>query len=201
MSEPALRASGSNIQKLKSEAVAASIAEQALRLFDEQGFDRTTIDEIAASSGISTRSFFRYFRTKEEVVVGGHAAFGPRITEALSKRPENEGAWLALRRALDVLADNVASDPASAARTMRVVNSTASLRAHSLEKHLMWAADLTPEISRRLAIADSDDITARTLVHAALACLGVALAKFAEDESASIHALIDHAFKAVADAA
>lgn len=188
-----------NIRKLKSEAVAASIAARALVLFDEQGFDRTTVDDIAAVTGISARSFFRYFRTKEDVVVGNNAAFGPRIAEALIGRPGQEAVWLSLRRAFDVIAQNVAADPVAAARTMRVINSTASLRAHSLEKHLMWAGELAPEIARRLGSSDSNRMIADSLVHTALACLDVALAEFARDpDGASIHDLLDRAFDAVA---
>lgn len=147
--------SGRSLRAIKAEAVTASIAAHALALFDEKGFDAVTVDDIAAASGISRRSFFRYFPTKEDVVVAGHAAFGERIIEAVKARPRDEDVWVSLRRGYDVLADNVDRDPEGAARTMRVVNSTASLRAHTLEKHIAWAVGLAPEIARRLGDADA----------------------------------------------
>ena len=50
-------------------AVRDQIARAATALFVSQGFDRTTIDEVAAAAGLSRRSFFRYFETKEDVVL------------------------------------------------------------------------------------------------------------------------------------
>ncbi|MFK0206303.1 TetR family transcriptional regulator [Agrobacterium sp. NPDC090283] len=189
--------SAPSLKELKNDAVSASIAARALALFDQKGFDGVTVDDIAAASGISRRSFFRYFPTKEDVVVGSHAAFGPRVTEALIVRPQDEGVWLSLRRAFDVLADNVERDPDTAARTMRVVNSTASLRAHSLEKHIAWGEDLAPEVARRLGGGARHRLEADTLVHAAFACLDVALAHFSREPDGPIHDLLDAAFAAV----
>lgn len=187
----------SSLQKVKTDAVSASIAARALVLFDENGFDGVTVDDIAAAAGISRRSFFRYFPTKEDVVVGTHAANGLRVTEALIARPQDENVWLSLRRAFDFLADNVTSEPDMSARTMRIINSTASLRAHSLEKHLAWAADLSPEVTRRLG-GKSQRLAASALIHAAFGCLDVALAQFATDfDGPSIHDLLDTAFEAI----
>ncbi|WP_424934642.1 TetR family transcriptional regulator [Amaricoccus macauensis] len=189
--------SGRSLRTIKAEAVTASIAAHALALFDEKGFDAVTVDDIAAASGISRRSFFRYFPTKEDVVVAGHAAFGERIIEAVKARPRDEDVWVSLRRGYDVLADNVDRDPEGAARTMRVVNSTASLRAHTLEKHIAWAVGLAPEIARRLGDADARRLEADALVHASFACLDVALAHFTPGRDTSLSVKLDAAFDAL----
>ena len=189
--------SGSSLRKIKTDAVAASIAATALALFDKKGFDGVTVDEIASASGISRRSFFRYFATKEDIVVSGHAAFGERIIELVKARPQGEDVWVSLRRGYDVLVDNVDRDPEGAALTMRVVNSTASLRAHTLEKHIAWAVGLAPEIARRLGDTDARRLEADALIHASLACLDVALAHFSPGRDASLSAKLDAAFAAV----
>src|SRR5580704_9262497 len=50
--------------------VLSEIAEVALKLFIEHGYETVTIDDIAAAAGLSRRSVFRYFSTKEDIVVG-----------------------------------------------------------------------------------------------------------------------------------
>jgi AcrR family transcriptional regulator len=182
--------SGRALRKIKTDAVAASIAATALSLF-------VTVDEIASASGISRRSFFRYFATKEDILVSGHAAFGERIIELVKARPQGEDVWVSLRRGYDVLVDNVDRDPDAAARTMRIVNSTASLRAHTLEKHIAWAVGLAPEIACRLGDADARRLDADALIHASFACLDVALAHFTPGRDASLGEKLDAAFDAL----
>ncbi|GGK52795.1 TetR family transcriptional regulator [Salinarimonas ramus] len=189
--------SGRSLREIKTDAVAASIAATALVLFEEKGFDRVTVDEIASASGISRRSFFRYFATKEDVVVSGHAAFGEKIIERVKARPADEDVWVSLRRGYDVLVENVDRNPEGAARTMRVINGTASLRAHTLEKHSAWAVGLAPEIARRLGDADGRRLEADALVHASFACLDVALAHFDPGGDASLGTTLDAAFGAL----
>ena len=65
------------------QAAYAEITAIAMGLFLEQGFEQTTIDQIAAKAGISRRSFFRYFGTKEDIVLGDLAADGERMRDAL----------------------------------------------------------------------------------------------------------------------
>jgi len=189
--------SGRSLREIKADAVAASIAATALPLFDQKGFDGVTVDDIASAAGISRRSFFRYFATKEDIVVSGHAAFGDKIIELVKARPQGEDVWVSLRRGYDVLVDNVDRDPEGAAMTMRVINRTASLRAHTLEKHIAWAGGLAPEIASRLGDVDSHRLEADALIHASFACLDVALAHFTPGTDASLGEKLDAAFSAL----
>lgn len=110
-----------------------------------------------------------------------------------------EGVWTSLRQAFEVIADKVAGDPEAATWTMRVVDSTASLRAHNMEKHSLWAVDLTPEVAKRLSDVEIHRTEAAALVYSALACLDVALSRFASDpHAAPIYQLLDEAFGALA---
>src|SRR3712207_3620346 len=67
--------------------VQAEIAAAAMRLFLDRGFEATTMEQIAAEVGISRRSLFRYFGTKEDIVLGDHAEQGRVVREALEARP------------------------------------------------------------------------------------------------------------------
>ncbi|NUW46027.1 TetR family transcriptional regulator [Nonomuraea rhodomycinica] len=157
------------------QAVHAEVARTAMSLFLERGFEATTIDDIAAAAGISRRSFFRYFGTKEDIVLGDLAARGELIRKELEARPATEDAWTALLNALRHT-PRPGQDDATTLQISKMLYGTPSLRARSLEKHLQWQALLTPEIRRRLGVAPDDehDLRADAIVACVLTCLDVA---------------------------
>ncbi|MGO4807635.1 TetR family transcriptional regulator [Arthrobacter sp. 2MCAF15] len=186
----------SGLRDLTRASVRAHVAEQALQMFDENGFDATTVDDIAGALGISARSFFRYFPAKEDVVIGDPAPIGMRVRDAAMARPADEPIWTVLRRAFDPIEIATPEEVTRGLRTMRVMMSTASLRARNLEKHIAWAALLEPVIFERLAgPEDTRRFRAQTLIHSALSCLDVALAEWTRREAAtSVQDLLDEAF-------
>jgi len=157
-------------------AVHAEITASAMRLFAENGFDATTVDQIAREAGISRRSFFHYFGSKEDLVLGDTVALGLAVRDALEARPADEPAWPAIRAAFQVLAEigPQQTDPLALAR---LYHDAPSLRARHLEKHLRWQELLAPDIQRRLGLPEtsSPDPRARAFVAAALACLDAAI--------------------------
>jgi AcrR family transcriptional regulator len=132
-------------------AAQRDIGDAAMRLFVEHGFAEVTVDQIAAEAGISARSFFRYFATKEDAVVGQLAQEGLRLKATLEARPADEAPWDALRSAFDtLLGDYYDGAPEMLRRTWRMLHDTPSLRARHLEKQLHWQELLVPDIARRL---------------------------------------------------
>ncbi len=81
-------------------AVRDEVMRQAWPLFAEQGFEATTVDQIADAAGMSRRTFFRYFAGKDELVLERLVESGERIADALRGRPADEPVWPALRRGL-----------------------------------------------------------------------------------------------------
>ncbi|GDY60339.1 hypothetical protein SVIO_109620 [Streptomyces violaceusniger] len=71
----------------KRQLVSNELSEAALQLLALKGFDAVTIDEIAATAGVSKRTFFRYFASKEDVVVQFLADMGTGMRAALASRP------------------------------------------------------------------------------------------------------------------
>lgn len=185
------------VRGLARASVRDHVAAVALEIFDERGFDETTVDDIAAAVGMSPRTFFRYFPSKEDVVIGDPTPFGLVVRDAALARPASEGAWTVLRRALDPVADT-GLDTEAGLRRMRVLVSAASLRARNVEKHNLWAELLEPVIAPRLS-DDGGPYHARVLIHAALACLDVALAQWVRlNGTVSRADLLDTAFSTVA---
>lgn len=166
----------SGLRERMRATVRAEVTEVALRLFTEQGFARTTADQIAAEAGLSRASLFRYFGTKEDIVLVGLEGSGQQVTEALAARPDEERPWVALRRSFDVLVQVNKEAPDRALSFLRLLQQTPSLRARHLEKQLQWQEQMVPEIARRLKVIPGrpEDPRAAALVSAALACLDAA---------------------------
>jgi AcrR family transcriptional regulator len=80
--------------------VEADIERAALQLFAARGLDNVTVDEIAARAGVSTRTFFRYFPFKMDVVLMYYRRRQAQVLEALARRPPHEPPFSALKNAL-----------------------------------------------------------------------------------------------------
>ena len=91
MSSPGLR-------ERKKQKTRWSIQEHALRLFQEQGYEQTTVDQIAAAAEISPSTFFRYFKTKEDVVIEDE--YDPMLLKLIAEQPAGRPPLAALREVL-----------------------------------------------------------------------------------------------------
>src|ERR1700744_4083588 len=86
------------LRERKKARTRASLREHALRLFREQGYQATTVEQIAAAAEVSPSTFFRYFPTKEEVVLQDDMDI--RLVEAFANRPPGRPPIPAIRAAL-----------------------------------------------------------------------------------------------------
>ncbi|HZZ53933.1 MAG TPA: TetR family transcriptional regulator, partial [Trebonia sp.] len=87
-----------SLRERKKARTRAAIREHALRLFREQGYDATTVEQIAAAAEVSPSTFFRYFPTKEDVVL--QDGFDDRMFEAFDRQPPSLTPIAALRVAM-----------------------------------------------------------------------------------------------------
>ncbi len=182
-------------------AVQAEIGDAAMRLFLDAGFDAVTMDQIAREAGISRRSLFRYFGTKEDIVLGNLTEMGRASADMLRARPAGEPPWTALRAAFEVFVTDPAYSPEFAFRIARMVHRTPSLRARRLEKQLLWLDLLVPPIRARLTGGDAE-LRAQAIVASALACLDTATEMWIRrDGDGRIEDLYDEAVAAVRDTA
>lgn len=158
-------------------AVRKEIAEAANELFVERGFESTTIDDIAAAVGMSQRSVFRYFATKEDIVLGKFDLAADDMLAALRARPAGEAVWTSLRRVFDVLV-TLAEAPAHeklVEPVHRVIFETPALLAGYLQKLQHMQDAVVAELLERGKAAgtpySADDPTPRALTAAAFGCL------------------------------
>jgi AcrR family transcriptional regulator len=173
------------------EAVRRQIAQTAIGLFEAHGVDNVTVDDIVTAAGTSARTFHRYFTAKEETVLVDSAAHGRLVADALAQQSASDS-WSALRQSLQPLTD--AAD-ASALRATRVLLSTPSLRARSMQKHRDWAGTLVPILRSAHQL---DETEARALVLSALSCFDAALEEWTDHDGARpLSEILDRAFQAV----
>jgi AcrR family transcriptional regulator len=152
-----------------------AILDTALRLFSEQGYERTTIAQIARESGISQRSLFRYFGTKEDLVCGDQQGLGELLKRVVQEQPAEVSAWDALRAGFEaVLAEG--NTTGQALELSRLIFDTPSLRSRYVEKRLRWQAELLPIITERLEADSGPDaeLHARAIIATVFACVDTA---------------------------
>lgn len=188
---------GQVLRDLSRAAVRAHVASIGIDLFEEHGIENVTVEHIAAAAGISVRSFHRYFAAKEDVVVGDPATLGAIVEESLLARPATEPIWTSLRLAYATMLAQAGDDEQLGKRTVRVVTTTAPLRARNLEKHLLWARALTPIVQERLP-REAGAVAAESIVQASLACLDVSLAQWADSDDTPVGEVLERSFAAVA---
>lgn len=180
--------------------VRAELAQAALKLFVEQGFEATTVEQIAAATGLSRRSFHRYFASKEDVFGQWFAETGQQLAAALAARPAGERPWFALRRSFDDLIQGLSARPEALEITRMILN-TPALHATHLHKHALWRDALADTLQRRPAEDGREPgrIAAVALVGAALAALDSAQSEWvAEDNERPLDLLFDEAMNAIA---
>jgi AcrR family transcriptional regulator len=167
-------------------------------LFLEHGYEQTTVDQIAAAAGMSKRTFFRYFPSKDDLVIGKYDLFGDRMADVLDARPDDEPVWESLRRVFDIALDYVQDDHQRARSDAmeEIVRSTPQLYAGYLEKMQRSQQLLIGRVALRIGSGESatGDPRAAAIVGAAFACMQAAHASwFASDKSGTFDQMLDEA--------
>lgn len=181
-------------------AMRAEVAAVVVRLMLEQGYEKTTVEDICAAAQISRSSFFRYFASKDDALFGGVADAGEQLRDALVARPADEAPWRAMRRALDPLIGQHDVDDEGFRAITRLIVTTPALAARHREKNARWHELLRPEVARRLGTDPSDpsDPRANALIAAALGCVEAALAAWtAGDQPQSLSETLDSAMNVI----
>jgi AcrR family transcriptional regulator len=132
-----------------------ALIDAAIDLSSQHGFDRTTVEDIADSVGVSPRTFHRYFARKEDAVLGDSPARLERFRERLAGA---EGTVLdGVRAAALATAGELMEASARERSRSRLVAETPSLRAHNLGLYDEWAA----AVSEHAASATGAEATDR----------------------------------------
>ncbi|HYH50430.1 MAG TPA: TetR family transcriptional regulator [Acidimicrobiia bacterium] len=153
---------------------AADLEEAALRLFSEKGFDAVTIDDIAAAADVSRRTFFRYFASKEDVILSDHPKRLGELQAALDRRPADEPALTALRHAILSLAGSFEDQRDHMLRRFRLVTATPALEARSLCLQRNWETAVTGMLAQRMGADPAKDLRPGVVAATTMAAMRMA---------------------------
>ncbi|WP_243769979.1 mycofactocin system transcriptional regulator [Amycolatopsis acidicola] len=152
----------------------SEVEHAAFELFARQGFEHTTVDDIAQAAGIGRRTFFRYFPSKNDVAWGDFesqlALMRARLAEAPADKP-------LLQVISDALVDFNRVDPAEAPwhrRRMELILTIPALQAHSTLRYAEWREVLAEFVATRLG-STPDSLAPQAIAYATL---GVALSAY-----------------------
>ncbi|MFI7634743.1 TetR/AcrR family transcriptional regulator [Nonomuraea sp. NPDC049400] len=96
-----MESGGVGLRERKKQRTRRALVEAALRLFDEKGYEETTLAEIAAAADVSTRTFFSYFASKEDVVFYDSEGRMEQAVAVLADRQPEESPADVLRRIVE----------------------------------------------------------------------------------------------------
>ncbi|MEU6504946.1 MULTISPECIES: TetR family transcriptional regulator [unclassified Streptomyces] len=162
------------LRERKKQRTRDALLRAALELFTTQGYERTTVDEIAEAVGVSQRTFFRYFAGKEDAAFTVQDMSERHFVACLRVRPAHEAPMEALRQAVLEGWDAIRETVESAVpvelylRMYRTIESTPAL----LAAHLLRSAATEETIARLLAEREGVDVDADPRPRLAVAVFG-----------------------------
>ncbi len=169
----------------KKQRTRRTIERVALDLFEENGFDGTTIDQIATAADIAPRTFFHYFPSKEHVVLTDYASRLDRIVEALTASRPDQAPWTALQAAFSSVAADYESEREHLLRRFRIIRATPSVAARNLQMQTAWEDAVTDAVAGWLGADPARDLRPRLIAGAALAAMRASLGRWLIDDGTS----------------
>lgn len=170
------------VREARKRQTREQLAATALRLFDERGFEAVSVAEVARAAGVTEKTVFNHFATKEDLVYSGDQRFEAALVGAIDARAAGTpvagavGAFLLDRYA------RFGDDPARRERQAvlaRLVTASPALQARERQLLARYAATLRGHIARELgADGDEDDLRPQLIAEALVAAHGVVVAAF-----------------------
>ncbi len=143
----------------------AAVERLALELFASEGFAAVTADQIAEAAGISRRTFFRYFRSKEDILLGDRKRFEDTLAHALERAPRDLPIINALRDTLVALSEEVQADVEASRLRVRLFQQSPQTMAAAAEQQRTYLMRLTPILARRMGLQGGTDMRPLLIVN------------------------------------
>lgn len=179
------------LRERKKAKTRAAIQQHALRLFRDQGYHATTVEQIAEAAEISPSTFFRYFPTKEDVVLNDE--YDARFMEAFHAQPAQLPPLQALRQAMKLTVTKMTAEERSSELDRgRLILEVPEVRAAFLNRVAKELHTLSEEVAKRVG-RHADDIAVLTFTGA---IFGVGMSvtfRWMENPDTDFYSLVDEA--------
>jgi AcrR family transcriptional regulator len=184
--EPAI-----GLRERKKAKTRAAIRQHALRLFREQGYHATTVEQIAEAAEVSPSTFFRYFPTKEDLVITDD--YDPLIVAAFKAQPAGLRPIAALRAAMRSVFAELSDDQLALERERQtLIVSVPELRAGALDGLAQTVQLLAQVVAERVGRRPVE-LAVRALAGAVIGVALAAMLAAAEDPAGDLFTLLDAA--------
>jgi AcrR family transcriptional regulator len=185
------RGAAGGLRERKKARTRAAIQHEALRLFREQGYAATTVEQIADAAEVAVSTLFRYFPAKEDLVLTDE--YDPLIIEAFRRQPPGVGPVGALRGALrDVIGGLGAAEAADMRERANLAVDIPELRAAMIDQLAQTMRQLTGLIAERAGLG-ADDFAVHTLAGAMIGVMISAEFYWVEHPGSDLFSLLDDA--------
>jgi AcrR family transcriptional regulator len=182
----------------KKQATFEALHDAALALVEERGLCRVTIEDITEQADVAPRTFFNYFSSKEEAVIGRNPDLVADLIEALRARPADEAPFESLAHAMIDSYIGRAEAPDHLLRRMRVVKSEPLLYSGLAARHEQLEQQLTALIADRMGADPALDPTPSLVVLTALAAWRAALMHWCDQGGAEpLERVLGDAFRRI----
>lgn len=169
----------------------------ALRLFSEQGFDGTTVDEIAAAAGVSSRTFFRYFETKADVLWHAFDHEVEALRTALAEVGNDLSMLDAIRTAVVSVNHYTAADMPELRARIQLISTVPMLQASAAVHYDAWERAVIDYAAERLG-EQPDALLPLAIGRATLAVCRAAYEVWVGCADADLTTYLDQALAAMA---
>lgn len=181
------------LRERKKERTRVAIRQQALQLFREQGYDATTVEQIAAATDISSSTFFRYFPSKQSIVVVDE--YPNRIVRAFDAQPHDMPLLQAMRTAIRSVLDDLSDADQRALRERnRLVTSTPELRTAAMDNLFLLMSRVCDSAAERRG-CDPEGLELRAFAWMVHGVLAAASLHWIDHDGASLADSFDTAFE------
>lgn len=169
-----------------------AIADVALELFVERGFDQTTVEDIAAAAGIGRRTLFRYFASKNDIVWGDWAGELDRLRANLARAPQALALMPAVVGAVLATNDFRAADLPELRVRMQLMTAVPTLQAYSTLRYDEWRQEIAVFAAGRLG-QEPCELVPQTLGYATLGVTLAAFLRWTQVGSSDLRPLLEEA--------